>query len=204
MNLIISLGLFFLAVVIHEFAHAFVANKLGDQTAQRMGRLTLNPLAHIDPFGTVLLPLMLIFMHSPVLFGYAKPVPVNFRNLKNPKRDMIWVASAGPAANLILATLISIIIRMELFSSGGMNQILVSMLILNVVLAVFNLLPLPPLDGSRILMGFLPMPWAMRYASLERYGIFILFALLYMGIVDHFVLPVAASIIRGLMSFRFW
>lgn len=202
MNLIISLGLFFLAVVVHEFAHAFVAHKLGDETAQRMGRLTLNPLAHIDPFGTVLLPAMLIVMHSPVLFGYAKPVPVNFRNLKNPKRDMIWVGLAGPAANLGLAALASLFVRMEPFNSGALNELLVSVVVLNVILVVFNLLPLPPLDGSRILMGLLPMPWAMRYASLERYGILILFALVYVGIIDRFVLPIAASIIRFLLLFR--
>ncbi|MFH0877311.1 MAG: site-2 protease family protein [Candidatus Omnitrophota bacterium] len=199
MNLIISLGLFFLAVVIHEFAHAFVAFRRGDQTAQRMGRLTLNPLAHIDPFGTIVLPLLLIVMRSPVLFGYAKPVPVNFRNLKNPKQDMIWVGLAGPAANLILATLIAVTLRWELFPWGGFNQILFKMLLLNVVLAVFNLLPLPPLDGSRVLMGLLPVPMAMRYASLEPYGFMILFALLYIGIIDYFVLPVSAQIVRLLM-----
>lgn len=203
MNLILSLLLFFSAVVVHEFSHAFVAYKLGDQTARRMGRLTLNPLAHIDPFGTVLLPLMLILMGSPVLFGYAKPVPVNFASLKNPKQDMIWVGFAGPAANFIFAVVLSWLLKTGLILTQPIAMMLESLLVLNVVLAVFNLMPLPPLDGSRILMGLLPLPLAMALASMERYGIIVLFGLIYLGVIDKIVWPVAALIIHFLTTLPF-
>jgi len=118
MGIILSLAIFFSAVIIHEYSHAFIANKLGDPTAKNRGRLTLNPIAHIDPFGTVLLPLFLIAMRSPVLFGWAKPVPISFSNLKNPKRDMIWVGMAGPAANFIFAFLASILLKTGIFSNS--------------------------------------------------------------------------------------
>lgn len=199
MAILISLGLFFSAVIIHEFSHAYVASLLGDQTAKKMGRLTLNPLAHIDPFGTLLLPLLLIVMRSPILFGWAKPVPINFAGLNNPKKDMIWVGIAGPGSNLIFASLVALILKINAPGHGMTTAILMQLVLINVVLAVFNLIPIPPLDGSRVLMGLLPARWAMPLARLERYGIFILFALLYMGLFDRIVWPITKMILKVLL-----
>jgi Zn-dependent protease len=198
MGILVSLAIFFSAVIVHEFAHAFIAYQLGDTTAQRMGRLTLNPLAHIDPFGTVLLPIMLISLNSPVLFGWAKPVPVNFSSLKNPKRDMIWVGFAGPAANLLLAGATTLFLKIGLFSSGALTPLAGYFISVNVVLAVFNLIPIPPLDGSRVLMGLLPAPLAFAVSRLEPYGFILLFALLYIGLFDRIVWPIAAYILHFL------
>jgi len=195
MGIVLSLAVFFFAVVIHEFAHALVAFKLGDTTAQRSGRLTLNPLAHIDPFGTVLLPVMLLMVKSPVLFGWAKPIPVNFASLKNPKRDMIWVGLAGPLANLACAFVAAILLKLGFKNSEMITATLQYFMVINVVLAVFNLIPIPPLDGSRVLMGILPRPSAIQLASLEPYGFILLFALLYMGLFDRIVWPVANYIL---------
>jgi Zn-dependent protease len=198
MALLASLLIFFSAVVIHECSHAFVAYKLGDPTAKRMGRLTLNPIAHIDPFGTVVLPILLILMNAPVLFGWAKPVPINFANLHNPKRDMIWVGLAGPASNLLFAFIASLLLKAGLKSIPVAAFVLESMMVLNVVLAVFNLIPLPPLDGSRVLVGLLPMPFAMFVIRIERYGFLILFTLLYMGLFNKVVWPIALHILSFL------
>ncbi len=198
MEIILSLAIFFSAVIIHEFSHAFVAYKLGDSTAKNQGRLTLNPLVHIDPFGTIVLPLMLIAMKSEILFGWAKPVPINFSRLKNPKRDMVWVGLAGPLANIIFAFLATIPLKLHLISSPAFNSIIQSLILVNVVLAVFNLIPIPPLDGSRVLMGILPMPLALSLARLEPYGFIVLFALLYMGLFDKIVSPISIIIIRTL------
>ena len=197
MGIIVSLAIFFSAVVIHEFAHAFAAYHLGDTTAQRMGRLTLNPLAHIDPFGTILLPIMLITLHSPVLFGWAKPVPINFSSLKNPKRDMIWVGFAGPAANFLLAFTATLFLKIGSYDPGTLVASVVGYLItINIVLAVFNLIPIPPLDGSRVLMGLLPTPLAIAVSRLEPYGFILLFALLYIGLFDKIVWPVASALLH--------
>ncbi len=164
------------AVVFHEVAHGWVAYRLGDPTAAQLGRLTLNPFAHVDLFGTILVPLMLIVANSPFVFGYAKPVPVNFNNLRNPKRDMIWVAVAGPATNLLLAAGFTVIWRLTapLTGAQGVPYSLSSLvdffaplvlmaqsgILINITLAVFNMLPLPPLDGGRVLVGLLPVPLA--------------------------------------------
>lgn len=200
MGLVLSLAIFFSAVIIHEYAHALVAYRLGDSTAKRMGRLTLNPLAHIDPFGTVLLPVLLITMNSPVLFGWAKPVPINFASLKDPKKDMIWVGLAGPLANILMAIAASFVMKLGLIHSELAIALLQSFLVINVVLAVFNLIPIPPLDGSRVLMGLLPTPLAIRVAAMERYGFIALFALLYLGLFDKIVWPAAATIIHFIIS----
>jgi Zn-dependent protease len=171
-----------IAITFHEAAHAFVARMLGDETASRLGRVSLNPLKHIDPVGTILLPGLLLLARSPFLFGYAKPVPVNFRALRNPRKGMVWVAAAGPAMNLALAVLAALGFHfvgfLPLAGARWVAENLQNALILNVVLAIFNLFPLPPLDGGRIAVGLLPDPIAVPFARLERYGMAILIGLL--------------------------
>src|SRR5690349_2685493 len=170
------------AITFHEAAHGYVARFLGDHTASRLGRVSLNPLKHIDPFGTILLPGMLLLAHSPFLFGYAKPVPVNFRALQNPRRDMVLVAAAGPAMNIALAILAALGFHLIGYLPANTVQWvaenLKNALILNVVLAVFNMFPLPPLDGGRIAVGLLPNFLALPLSRLERYGMAILIGLI--------------------------
>jgi len=178
-----------LAITLHEAAHGYVALKLGDDTALSAGRVTFNPFKHIDRFGTILLPALLLLVKSPFLFGYAKPVPVNFSRLGNPRRDMIWVAAAGPATNLALATVSALLLHLIVLfpppAAAWIGENLRNSLIINVVLAVFNMLPLPPLDGGRVAVGLLPDMLAFRLARLERWGLFIiigaLFVLPYLG-----------------------
>src|ERR1700726_5038480 len=171
-----------IAVTFHEAAHGFVAHLLGDDTAWRLGRVSFNPAKHVDPFGTILLPGMLLLFHAPFLFGYAKPVPVNFRALRSPRRDMVLVAAAGPVMNIALAVAAALAFHLVGYLPGTSAQWaaenLKNALIINVVLAVFNLFPLPPLDGGRILVGILPKPVAVAVARLEPYGLMILIGLL--------------------------
>lgn len=199
MKLILSLFLFFFAVVIHEYAHGWVAYKFGDPTARFMGRLTLNPLAHIDPFGTIILPLFLILTRSPVLFGWAKPVPIDFLRLKNPKKDMIWVGLAGPVANVLLTGVFAALLN---FLPRPLNptfeMVLGSAVFVNLVLATFNLLPVPPLDGSRVVFSLLPRKTAFAYISLEPYGFLIIIVLLYLGITDLIIWPVVGFLAKVL------
>jgi len=184
--------IFFLSVVCHEYAHGWVAYRLGDPTAKNQGRLTLNPFKHVDPVGTIGLPVILMVLHSPILFGWAKPVPVNFARLKNPKRDMIFVGAAGPATNFLLAFFFS---RFLVFPLSESTLYVVEMaVIINLVLALFNLIPIPPLDGSRLVMGLLPHRAAYMYAKLEKYGIIIVFLLLYFGFLRNAVWPLVRII----------
>lgn len=185
-DFLLSLPAFLIALVVHEYAHGYVANKLGDNTAKQMGRLTFNPLAHIDPMGTIFLPLFLILTRAPFIFGWAKPVPVNFSNLRNPKKHMIWVGLAGPAANFALAILIFLLLSLKIPGIPVFSAFLVNVMIINIFLGAFNLIPIPPLDGSRILMGLLPHRLSIAYSRLERYGIIIL--MMFLLLIRRFIL----------------
>jgi Zn-dependent protease len=205
------------AVVFHEWAHGFVAYRLGDDTAQRLGRLTINPLAHIDPVGTILMPALLFLSHSGVLFGYAKPVPISWQNLRNPVRDMVYVAAAGPGMNLLLAVVSAVLFGVvtrgtgvdPLFwrnvdagsfaVAGPVAEMALRSVQINVVLAVFNLLPIPPLDGGRVAVGLLPNALAYRLAQLEPYGFMIVFLLLMTGGIHVVLYPIVRTLI-GLLS----
>jgi Zn-dependent protease len=171
-----------IAITFHEAAHGFVARHFGDNTAAEQGRVSFNPLKHIDPFGTLLLPGILLLSHSPFLFGYAKPVPVNFRALRNPRLDMVWVALAGPATNIALALLAASAFHALTFVPVNAAQWVADNLknafVINVVLAVFNMLPIPPLDGGRVAVGLLPNVLALPLSRLEPYGMLILIGFL--------------------------
>ncbi len=194
--IIVSILPVLFAITVHEVAHGWIAKYLGDPTAERLGRITLNPFRHIDPIGTVLVPVVLLLLKAPFLFGWAKPVPVTWENLRYPKRDMVLVAAAGPGANLLMAMLWGAIAKIGtlLLASGSWLAVpLISMgligILINVLLMVFNLLPLPPLDGGRVAVGLLPGPWAWRLSRVEPFGFLILLVLLFSGILWLIIRP---------------
>lgn len=183
------------AITLHEAAHAYAAKRLGDTTAFMLGRMTLNPIKHIDPIGTLLIPIVLFLMSSPFLFGYAKPVPVNFGQLKNPKRDMAWVSLAGPAANLVMALLwllFGIFLRASGFDEPFFYKMSDAGVWLNLVIMALNLFPVPPLDGGRVLISFLPNRLAYQVAKIEPYGFFVVIGLIVLGVLHYWMMPVIA------------
>jgi len=195
------------AVVLHEVAHGWVADKLGDNTARWMGRLTLNPLKHIDPIGTVLIPILLLVVGSPFLFGYAKPVPVDFRKLNRPKQDMVWVALAGPVINVLLALastlLLYIVVRLPadmLWLASPVGAMCQASILINMVLCIFNLIPLPPLDGGRVAVGLLPGAASYRLSRLEPYGFMIIVLLLLTNVLQNIIGPPVMGSARMLIT----
>jgi Zn-dependent protease len=195
------------AITVHEVAHGWVASRLGDMTAKMLGRLTLNPFKHIDPVGTVLIPAVTMLLAG-FIFGYAKPVPVTYQNLRHPKRDMALVALAGPASNLLMALLWTLWIKIAIsisapFPSAALFMIAVGVagILVNLILMVLNMLPLPPLDGGRVLTGVLPMPYSAAVARLEPYGFMILIALLLLGILGKIIWPVIIFFLLGFTHF---
>jgi Zn-dependent protease len=193
-----------LAITLHEAAHALVAWRLGDDTALRQGRVTLNPFNHIDPIGTFFLPGLLLLTGAPFLFGWARPVPVNFARLHNPRRDMVLVAIAGPASNLVMAVIAALLMHLVTFVPDAATEWIAlnlrNALIINLVLAAFNMLPIPPLDGGRVAVGLLPDFLARPLASLERFGFMILLGLLFFLPMIGNVIGVQLNLFRAIIS----
>ena len=207
LNLIQKIAIFALpvifAITLHEAAHGYAAMRFGDKTAQMLGRISVNPLRHIDLVGTLIVPAITIVLGG-ILFGWAKPVPVNFGNLRRPKQDMLWVAAAGPAANLVMAVFWTAMIKLALSMPGNtFSQPLALMgmagVTINAILATLNLLPIPPLDGGRIAVSLLPPKWAYKLAQLEPYGLFILIALLATGLLGAIIGPLYQGVERLLL-----
>lgn len=209
--LIISFVPFLLALTVHEVAHGYVAYRKGDFTAKLMGRITMNPIKHVDPLGTIIFPLMLALSRSPVIFGWAKPVPVSRRNFKNPRKDMTLVALAGPLSNVLLAMVFALALKVLLlvFGPGALSEskVLESLaamlwvgMNISIYLGVFNLFPVYPLDGSHIVEGILPEDKALVYSRMERYGSIILIVLLFTGVLQSVIRPVYALILIAIRT----
>jgi len=204
-GMIISILILVFSVVVHEVSHGIIAEKLGDSTARLAGRLTLNPLPHLDPFGSILLPAFLwIATAGQIILGSAKPVPVNFANLRHPKRDMVLVSLAGPGSNFLLAIVCALPLRFGLFNLSSLGgQFLLQVVIINVVLGVFNLIPIPPLDGSKVLAGVLNekyLPWLF---SLERWGFVLIIVFLYLGLLNAILLPIITFFLKYVVGLSF-
>ncbi|MEW5786647.1 MAG: site-2 protease family protein [Pseudomonadota bacterium] len=209
LNLIQKITIFALpvifAITLHEAAHGYAARRFGDHTAEREGRISLNPLRHIDPVGTILVPLVILVMSKlagagGILFGWAKPVPVNFRNLRHPKQDMLWVAAAGPGANLLMALLWTGVVKLAFVMPEFLRIPMILMgaagVFINAVLMALNLIPLPPLDGGRIAVSLLPPGPAMALARVEPYGIFILLGLMFLDVLGYFMWPLIDGLVQ--------
>jgi Zn-dependent protease len=191
-----------LGITVHEVAHGWVARKLGDNTAFMLGRLTLNPIKHVDPMGTILIPGMLLLLQAGFIFGYARPVPINWKNLHHPKRDMALVAAAGPLANLLMAFAWALFLRLGLaLGDNGLALVYMGVagISINGILMILNLLPLPPLDGGRVLTGLLPGPMAYTFSRIEPYGFFILIGLLVTGVLGAVLWPLI-SVFMSMMA----
>ncbi|MBN1823665.1 MAG: site-2 protease family protein [Endomicrobiales bacterium] len=204
MDLLISLPVLLFSVILHEYAHGWMAEKFGDDTARIMGRLTFNPVPHIDFFGTIILPAVAIISGAPI-FGWAKPVPVNPYRLNNPHKDMVWVSLAGPLSNIMLAVGAAFVmwgLRLIDFQASGLlialYQLAYLTMLINIILPVFNLFPVPPLDGSKVVMGILPPRLAFQYAQLEPYGFFIIIILLSTGFFGRVLGPIVSFFVYAL------
>jgi len=199
----ISFGVLLLSLTIHEAAHAWTANKLGDPTARALGRVSLNPIVHIDPIGTIVLPILAAVSHFPII-GWAKPVPVNTRNLRNPRRDFVLVAAAGPISNLMQALVAAVLLRAVVaLAHGDIGGLLLNALLMaveiNLLLAFFNLIPVPPLDGGNVALGLLPPALAVPYAKLRQFGFVILYALMFTGAATAMIYPPTIFLARILL-----
>lgn len=189
MNILITFIILIFSAIVHEVSHGLMAECLGDDTAREEGRITLNPIPHIDPFGSILLPLVLLTLGSPIIFGAAKPVPVNFNNLRDPKKGMALVSLAGPLSNFALALVLVLPIKLGLANEIS-YPILVQAILINLVLGTFNLVPIPPLDGSKILASLAPDFWMQKILSLERYGFLLVLVFLYLGWLNYLLVPI--------------
>jgi Zn-dependent protease len=196
--ILIELAIVLGSLTVHEAAHAWTADRLGDPTARMLGRISFNPMVHIDPIGTILLPLVAALSGLPIL-GWAKPVPVNVSRLRDPRRDFMLVAAAGPASNILLAIGAAAVIRLTLGGTASTAPVLLQIVFINVLLAVFNLVPVPPLDGGNVLAGLLPRSAAGVFALLRPYGFLVLYALMFTGALSAIVIPPSSFLIRLLL-----